>query len=358
MSESTVTCHCGAVNFKAKIDLPAASEICHCNPCRLTSGALYEAFAPLPSRPPAEALERCTSFASSHDHNRYFCSTCGTKTFIEIHRPGEERWTALSGAIDPPEGTQNVNKIEQHEFVGDTGDGGVAPFMTKLGGRDVPSYETSESKGVKLSNEDLVKLTKTADSLPPLDRDALLTAECRCGGVSLRIKRADHKATDTPADFNPSGENDKYTARACVCRDCRLHQGVTEAFWWYLPYSQVINPHTNQVVAHRDAALTEEGRKANEGLKLTHYKRSHPSGEWDAYRAFCKTCGASVFYNFSDRPNITNIAAGLIKAEEGIMARRWVSWEWGATSFEESYIDLEIRDAWMTAEGTKGVPQL
>jgi hypothetical protein len=358
MAQSTITCHCGAVNFEVDIDLPAVSELCHCNPCRLTSGALFEAFVPLPSRPPAEALEQCTAFASSDDHNRYFCSTCGTKTFIQVHRPGEERWTALSGAIDPPDGTQNVNKIHQHEFVGDAGDGGVAPLMTKIGGRDVPSFNTSDSKGEEFSNQELIQLAKKADSLAPLDKDALLTAECRCGGVSLRIHKADHKATDTPARFTPSGENDRYTARACVCRDCRLHQGVTTAFWWYLPYASVINPHTNLEVAHCAATQTEEGKKANQGLNLTHYMRPAKDGDWDSYRAFCKTCGASVFYDFSDRPTVTNIAAGLVKAEEGIMARRWVSWEWGATSHPDSYIDQEIRDAWMSAEGTNGVPQL
>ena len=118
--------------------------------------------------------------------------------------------------------------------------------------------------------------------------------------------------------------------------------------------SPVVTRHLDEL--RRAAALTDEGRAANKGLSLTHYMRS--GAEWDAYRAFCSTCGASVLYDFSDRPDITNIAAGLIKAEEGIMARRWVSWSWGETSFKDSYIDREVRDAWMAAEGTQGVPQL
>lgn len=272
-----------------------------------------------------------------------------------MHKPKEDRWIALAGAIDPPKGTENVNKIVANKFVGDTGDGGAAPFMTRLGGRDVPSYKARAASEEQISNADLIKMAKSAESLPALDKDAMLTAECRCGGVLLRIKRADHKATSTPAVFTPP-ENDKYPACACVCRDCRLHQGVTTAFWLYVPYSSVINPHTDQPVAHRDAAQTEKGRSTNQGLKLTHYVRS--GNDYDAYRAFCSTCGASILYDFSDRPDVTNIAAGLVMAEDGIMARRWLSWEWGVTAHKDSYTDREVRDAWMAAEGTEGIPQL
>lgn len=253
----------------------------------------------------------------------------------------------MAGAIDPPKGTENISKIETNEWVSDTGDGGIAPFMTKLGGRNIPSYEAAEKDSKILSINDLTELTKTAEALPPLDKSALLTAECRCGGVSIRVQPADHKETSTPDDLVPldDKDKDKYIGSACVCRDCRLHQGVTTAFWLYIPPSKIINPHTNAPIAQGAAALTDEGRKANEGLKLTHYKRN--AGEYDAYRAFCSTCGASVFYNFSDRLGITNIGAGLVKAEEGVMARRWISWEWGHLSYKDSYVDREIRDAWM-----------
>ena len=346
MSDSTITCHCGAVNYKVQLKLPATSELCHCNPCRHTSGGLFEGFVPLPQPPPALALEHCTVYHSSHDHDRYFCATCGTKNFIHVHRSGEEDyWTCISGAVDPPKGTENVLRIETNKWVNDTGDGGLAPFMTKLGGREIVSYEEAKREGRELSSSDLIKMTETAESLPPLSKDAMLTAECRCGGVSLRIRRADNTdpSSPTPERYIPADKT-KYVGRACVCRDCRLHQGVPLTHWLYLPYANMINPHTNQPVAHREAANTPEGRAANKGLNLTHYLSSPEKG---AYRAFCGTCGASVLYDFDDRPNITNIAAGLIRAEEGVMARRWVSWEWGGTSYAESYVDREIRDAWM-----------
>lgn len=357
MSQSTVTCRCGAVNFPIASELPAVTELCHCNPCRQTSGALYEAFVQLKESPPASALEKCTAFPSSQNLDRYFCSTCGTKLFLHTHSPerGEDRWSALAGAIDPPNGTQDVSKVEMNEWVSDTGDGGIAPFMTKLGGRDVPSFETAEKDGKSLSSDDLIKMTKTADDLPRLTKDDLLTAECRCGGVSIRVKPASRKETSTPENLVPIDDQDmdKYFGSPCACRDCRLHQGVTTAFWLYVPPSNIINPHTNAPIAQGAAALTDEGRKANEGLKLTHYKRN--AGEYDAYRAFCSTCGASVFYNFSDRLGITNIGAGLVKAEEGVMARRWISWEWGHLSYKDSCVDREIGDAWMAVGEGEGV---
>ena len=107
-------------------------------------------------------------------------------------------------------------------------------------------------------------------------------------------------------------------------------------------------------VAQGPGALTEDGPKANKGLKLTHYKRFN--GKYDAYRAFCSECGASVFYNFSDRLDVTNIGAGLVRAEEGIMARRWISWRWGGLSYKDSTIDREVSDAWMALAEGKSYP--
>lgn len=56
-----------------------------------------------------------------------------------------------------------------------------------------------------------------------------------------------------------------------------------------------------------------------------------------------------VSLQFRDRVEICNIATGLLRAAEGALARRWLGWEWGRTSWKEIYVDRDIRDAWMAA---------
>jgi len=41
------------------------------------------------------------------------------------------------------------------------------------------------------------------------------------------------------------------------------------------------------------------------------------------------------------------IAVGILRAEEGVLARRWLDWEWGRCSFHEDCVDGEIAEAWL-----------
>ena len=260
----------------------------------------------------------------------------------------------LGGCIDAPPGSpENVLRVEMNQWISDTGDGGLAAFLGKLGGRDVPSFEGPMSGGRLIQQEELMKMTESFKQFPVMEKGALLTAECQCGGVSFRIKRANFTDPSDPTEerYIPQDKT-KYMAKGCVCRDCRHQHGTSLTLWWCVPYQSVINPRKNQIIRHRGAAITPEGQAANAGLGLTYYQSSA-----NAYRAFCSTCGASAFYNFDDRPDICVISAGLMRAEEGIMARRWVSWEWGSTSFPEEAVDKEICDAWMaTADGKVYAP--
>ena len=58
-------------------------------------------------------------------------------------------------------------------------------------------------------------------------------------------------------------------------------------------------------------------------------------------------CGATVSYFNSQRPNEVDLAVGILRAEEGSMAKRWLDWEWGRCSFAEESVDKEICEAWL-----------
>ncbi len=360
MSTATITCLCAAFHIPYEQPLPAKTELCHCKSCRHTSSGLFEGFVSLPESPGADVLARCTSYASSKTHTRYFCPTCGTKLFINSRylsdgtpRDDSRAWFALGGAVDPPnKGVEDVLSVDINMWLADTGDGGLAPYLRKLGGRDVACYQTYSGH---MSDDEVNQLVESSKTLSQTASDQdWFKAECRCGGVSLQIQKANHADRTVskldryiPRDRDGKVENDKHFSSACVCRSCRLHFGVSLAPWLYIPPAQILNPHTGEAVVQHHEAMAEEASKgANTGLSLKHYWSRK-----DCCRSFCSTCGAAVFYTRDDRPEITNIAAGLVRAEEGVMARRWLSWQWGLVSFEQEATDRSIVEAWKaTAE--------
>ena len=366
MSAPIISCLCGSISLPLKTTLPAPTELCHCSACRHTTGALCTGFVNLESAPPPAVVEKCTIYHTSKTQARYFCSTCGTKLFVHPHserepdgtvkkRTDEDKaWCVLGSAVDPPEASRDdVLLVEKHEWLADATDAGLAPFMSKLGGRDIPCFETKENE---VSAADLDERLKTfgKDLLPPAP-DGTLKAECRCGGVSLLIQRANHTERSVsqldrfiPKNSNGNALNDKHIAMTCVCRYCRLHTGTSLAPWVYIPPVQIINPQTSKPVVQHRAALPPDpkvvntaAQSANIGLTLKHYWSSP-----DCCRSFCSHCGAAVFYTVDRRQEVVNIAAGLLRAEEGVMARRWLSWQWGRVSWKDEATDQEIMKAW------------
>ena len=267
---------------------------------------------------------------------------------MQVHgKYKKDIWVVFSGPIDPGTGVENLVHVETHEFVADTVDGGMATFMTRLGDRDVPCFEGAASAQKQLSTYNMKKMAQESFKAAVLEADDMLRAECYCGGVSLLIKRADHteNAISKLDRFKPKEQN-KYMAFVCTCRYCRLATGNTISPWIYVPPAIVINPHTDKPVAQHHEVSTEEGRKMNAGLNLKPFWSS-----LNSCRSFCGTCGATVFYSTDKRQEIVNVAAGLLRAAEGAMARRWLSWQWGRTAWKDEATDHELMEAWRaTAE--------
>jgi hypothetical protein len=57
------------------------------------------------------------------------------------------------------------------------------------------------------------------------------------------------------------------------------------------------------------------------------YYQSSP----DVQRYFCRVCSTSTFYACNDRPEIVNVAIGLLEAPDGARAEGFLSWDLGNT---------------------------
>lgn len=364
-SSTHLTCLCGSIcepgTLLSDHEAPLQTTMCHCNSCRLTTGSLGISFARLKSSPSFEALNRATSYKSSALVTRYFCSTCGCYCFFwDAER---KAWFCLSGIVEsnPASETgslskpENIAEVLRHEYVSDTVDGGLAACLLQVGERSIPAWATAPAPQ-ELGTQDLFDLShptilslpsKAIEKLPLPQEESHLVAECHCGGVSLSIRRANHTAKATSRCDNNSDPT-KYLTYLCACRSCRLTTG-TSLVPWTLVYPEDIFNANSVTAPNRTAEETMHvtfgfgafDPDANPGLSLAQYRSSA-----DVCRSFCAKCGATVFYWSRERPDELDIAVGILRSQEGSMARRWLEWDWGRCSFPEECIDREIYEAW------------
>ena len=373
-SSAHLTCLCGAVSVFGAIlaapELPIYKETCHCNSCRHVTGVLGASFPPLKTAPPQDTLSKLTGYKSSQYITRYFCSKCGSHCFASSLR--SKRWSCLGGIIEQSpsskaDGTpwpKDVVKVWYHDFVLDTLDGGLAPFQLSLDGRSIPTWEAEgpepppQDGSFDLPHATVLSLPKKSKTtLPQAKKGSFLPAKCHCGGVSLLIKRASHTSTSNPEDSRCYNLSDptKYLAYFCACRSCRLATGASLVPWALVPPDGIFNANASTSI-NQGEQPSEDNLKplifgystsesdVNPGLMLKHYWSS-PDTCW----SFCSKCGATMFYWCGRRPEELDLAVGILRSEDGSMARSWLEWDWGRCSFAEECVDGETYEAWLTS---------
>lgn len=139
-----------------------------------------------------------------------------------------------------------------------------------------------------------------------------LRVECHCKGVSFTIPRPSQEVKDDKyySSFVSHRDNKKWYATFDACDDCRLINGTHVIGWTFIPL-EVCEPRIKN-----DLLI---------GTAKT-YKSSD-----EVVRSFCGTCGATIFFSHSfrrpsDDHHIVDLATGIIRAPEGVMAENWLTW--------------------------------
>lgn len=198
-----LTCPCGVISEPGSIlsssEIPINTEMCHCNPCRYSTGSLGATFPPLRPPPSEDTISKPKGYKSSDATTRYFCSKCGSHCFVLGHK--QKEWYCLGGVIEPKPASkasqapwpEDTVRVSRHDFVLDTVDGGLVPFMLTLNGRSIPTWSAAaqEKASFDLPHDTILSLhSKAVSIIPPPNEDSYLPAKCHCGGVSLLINRA------------------------------------------------------------------------------------------------------------------------------------------------------------------------
>lgn len=291
-------CHCG--RFQLDIHVPAAmfplsSAFCNCSSCRHATGQLAASFAVIPLDPDVLEIDvsKLSRYASSEYRTRYFCPECGANVLDFALSDGN--WRVCTGILARTQGLLRRDQI----FIQDTRDLGLSLWLEGVGRRleEVHDSETIET-GAGRNNSLSLAVNLTID-----DR---LVVRCHCGGIDLRVRPPKGKA--------------RYTAEICLCSSCRLTTGFELTTWASVPTSQVRLP------TEMSLDLCNE--------RLTGYTSSP-----GVHRYFCSRCGAAVLAA-KDNQSWVDIAAGLLRAEEGARAENWV--EWKSVTYPDDATDAEL----------------
>jgi hypothetical protein len=97
-------CECGRVQFEFDGDINDFSH-CHCSQCRRMHGAAYATFAGV-ARDKFRYISGqadLTKYASSGNHDRVFCSVCGSNILVDLSDEAETLYLSMSAIDgDPP----------------------------------------------------------------------------------------------------------------------------------------------------------------------------------------------------------------------------------------------------------------
>lgn len=256
---------------------------------------------------------------------RYFCSTCGAH-FGDCAREegGEEQWYVAASIVDAPESTWEFGN---HFHVAGTRDGGLATWVGEVGGKTMGCWRGKEDAGAwgppESSSSYLggLKNTEQTQDTPSKEEDKL-HAHCHCGGISFTISRPRSSAafSSLPPSFTPADKS-KWYAIHDVCTSCRLTTGCAIVSWAFPEVSHI--------------ALSD-GSPYTPIFGTTKCYQSSTG----VLRTFCGRCGAAVAYACEDRPQMVDIAVGLLDGGEGggVRLEDWLEWRTGKCAYEEDAV--------------------
>ncbi|KAJ4327424.1 hypothetical protein N0V84_002196 [Fusarium piperis] len=331
----TAQCLCEAHSYSTAVSyssLPLQGTICHCKSCRRVTGAMYTSYIAWPGLTREILNSDLARYEFTSNVSLLFCGTCSSPLFWEEHYKGKpEVLDVFTGALNNVP-VKNLITFPDHIFVGDTEDGGVSQWLLNVN-QDDTEPRCWSARAIQSQPFDHDR-SESADALnEELKRSRDIPIQCHCKGVDLVLRRSPDDFSAAEGDSLPffiEPTTHKHLASFDACNTCRSVFGVEIVNWTFALLRQIhFVSNTEQTrfpqsVQELEKAVSCSDRDARLGT-LALYKSSP-----DVQRYFCSRCSASVFYAVDDRPDLVDVAVGLLDAPEGARAESDLIWNLGS----------------------------
>ena len=323
-----ISCSCHQISGYFSVPtsvLPLPVSLCHCDTCRHSTGLLTVSTISLLEKPSSVQISgKLKGYSSSTHKTRFFCEQCGA--FIYVTGTDPEVVKIYTGVLEVSDG---IEGLKQHEFVGDTKDGGLTIWLPDAVAWKGRAYESEQIRDISETHKKSIN-TENANPSPRLP------GYCHCGGVQFQITRPNEHSSNLRSPwpdlikpyhsgFSENSDDVKwwlrrngttYLAGTCACNSCRLASGSDIQVWSFVPKTNILQSNGKPL----DFSMgTLKQFQSSEGI----------------YREFCSNCGATVFWHCDERPDLIDISVGLLHAESGARAENWLDWWAERVSFEE-----------------------
>lgn len=325
----TAHCLCKANMFKTDVPkpkLPLLAYVCHCDSCRHVTGALHTADMRWPEPRANVDVSKLKVFEFTHRMHLLFCPTCSTPMFWASPQDQARLLGVLTGVLSNEK--EDLVKFIDQSFVGDTLDGGASVWMR------YPNVDGSEMKRFKLGSD-----AENAEELPQQwpppheltgyenKKGDAVPIRCKCKGVDYVLHRGDYSSTGTEElPFNIDPQTHKLLAEACGCDSCRLQSGIDVFHWTFAEMKQISFRNNDKPFPTHSKDLRKLVDVNDATIGTLTYYASSPGVE----RYFCSNCSACIFYAWQGRPEVLDIAVGVLEASDGARAEGFLSWTYGA----------------------------
>ncbi|KAG6849970.1 hypothetical protein H0H93_003159 [Arthromyces matolae] len=298
-------------------------------------------------------LSSLSSYKTSKTAIRWFCGKCSTHILWQCLEPNP-KWLVAGGTLERIDG---IVKNTHHIFIDDTLDGGMADNLTNIDGIELSRYATSPDAGkiLPLGWKDLsTDVSQAATS----DR---LHAYCHCKANAFYITRPSaasfvpfspypdvtHPYVSLPKEALDNTGDEKWWLRPlgspnpthylgghCACTSCRRSCGFTIQSWIFIPRNNILF----SISSSDELVPLDLQNKDKRPPGLVNYKSSEGRN-----REFCGTCGATVFWWGTERPDLVDVSAGLVaESLGGVRAEGWVDWWKERVSFAEDALNVKL----------------
>ena len=223
----------------------------------------------------------------------------------------------------------DIVKVVDQIFVGDTIDGGATVWLQNpnADGRRVPRFK--ERSNTEQYSCDW-PAPSTLTGYEKQTEEKYIPLRCHGKGVDFLLHRGSYEGkTEAELPWFIDPKTHQLLASFDVCDSCLLQSDIDILHWTFSELANISLSTEFPGEAKYFPSTTAELKAALDARDTAIGTLDYYQSSSDVQRCFCKVCSATVFYAADERPEMVDVAVGLLESLNGARAEDFLSWNLG-----------------------------